>query len=246
MPRKLTQEEVEKRLKIIGLKLIGKYVNGSYPVEVECFCGNKYKTKLYHVFRGKSGSCGCRSRVASEEVTSRLREKGLVLLSEYVKTHDKVRIQCFCNNIFETTPHHIFTGNTSSCGCLLKKYRNTHGEERNNYTGCGDLSGTYLKNIKKNAKDRNMEMSVSKEYLWNLFLRQDGKCAISGEPIFLEKSYCKGNVQTASLDRIDSNKGYIEGNVQWVHKLVNRIKWHLSDREFLMWVDKIHDFNKEK
>ena len=29
---------------------------------------------------------------------------------------------------------------------------------------------------------------------------------------------------TASLDRIDSNKGYVEGNVQWVHVDVNYMK----------------------
>jgi hypothetical protein len=29
---------------------------------------------------------------------------------------------------------------------------------------------------------------------------------------------------TASLDRIDSSKGYCEDNVQWVHKDINRMK----------------------
>lgn len=29
---------------------------------------------------------------------------------------------------------------------------------------------------------------------------------------------------TASLDRIQNDKGYIEGNVQWVHKDINRMK----------------------
>lgn len=38
---------------------------------------------------------------------------------------------------------------------------------------------------------------------------------------------------TASLDRIDSSKGYIEGNVQWVHKYVNVMKWDFSMEEFL-------------
>ena len=38
---------------------------------------------------------------------------------------------------------------------------------------------------------------------------------------------------TASLDRIDSSKGYIEGNVQWVHKSVNIMKCDFSSDIFI-------------
>ena len=39
--------------------------------------------------------------------------------------------------------------------------------------------------------------------------------------------------QTASLDRIDSTKGYIEGNVQWVDKIVNAMKWNIPEKYFI-------------
>lgn len=54
-----------------------------------------------------------------------------------------------------------------------------------------------------------------------------------------------GNL-TASLDRIDSSKGYIEGNVQWVHKRINKMKLDDSDTEFIEWCRLIADFNKDK
>lgn len=38
---------------------------------------------------------------------------------------------------------------------------------------------------------------------------------------------------TASLDRIDSAKGYVEGNVQWVHKRINLMKGTLSEKDFI-------------
>jgi len=41
------------------------------------------------------------------------------------------------------------------------------------------------------------------------------------------------NANTASLDRIDSSKGYIEGNVQWVHKMVNMSKQQYTQEEFI-------------
>ena len=37
----------------------------------------------------------------------------------------------------------------------------------------------------------------------------------------------------ASLDRIDSSLGYIEGNVQWVERKVNIIKRELKQEEFI-------------
>lgn len=44
----------------------------------------------------------------------------------------------------------------------------------------------------------------------------------------------KVNPKAASLDRIDSKRGYTEGNVQWVHKSVNLAKNSLSEVEFIM------------
>ena len=38
---------------------------------------------------------------------------------------------------------------------------------------------------------------------------------------------------TASLDRIDSLKGYTEDNVQWVHKHINFMKGSLSENKFI-------------
>lgn len=43
----------------------------------------------------------------------------------------------------------------------------------------------------------------------------------------------KTEKQTASLDRIDSTKGYIESNVQWLHKDINNIKQDYSVNELL-------------
>lgn len=40
---------------------------------------------------------------------------------------------------------------------------------------------------------------------------------------------------TASLDRIDSDQGYILGNIQWVHKIVNIMKQDTVQSEFIGW-----------
>ncbi len=66
------------------------------------------------------------------------------------------------------------------------------------------------------------------EYLYSLITVA---CPLSGWPLTFP-ARGKDRTATASLDRIDSNQGYIEGNVRWVHKDVNRVKWSLTDQEF--------------
>ena len=39
--------------------------------------------------------------------------------------------------------------------------------------------------------------------------------------------------QTASLDRIDSHKGYVVGNTQWVHTMVNMCKNKYAHAKFV-------------
>lgn len=90
---------------------------------------------------------------------------------------------------------------------------------------------------KENAKrKREKEFSISKEYGEELYLKQNGKCALTGLNIgFIKRNRDKKRCyyMQASLDRIDSSKGYVEGNVQWVHKDVNMMKWALSQDRFI-------------
>lgn len=114
------------------------------------------------------------------------------------------------------------------------------------WTGYNEISGTYLKNLKKCAESRVGEKAVytiSNEYLWELFLSQERKCALSGLHIaFSKDSYNRG---TASLDRINSDIGYIEGNVQWVHKDINKMKTDF-DQEYFIDLCKLITMNKKK
>lgn len=49
---------------------------------------------------------------------------------------------------------------------------------------------------------------------------------------------------TASLDRIDSTKGYTEYNIQWVHKLINIAKSTLTNNQFISMCMDICENNK--
>lgn len=105
-----------------------------------------------------------------------------------------------------------------------------------------EISPNYWSSIGRAAIKRGFEFSITIEYAWDLFLKQEKKCAISGLPIkFSKYKYVKekqkkqyfDSDQSASLDRIDSSKGYIEGNVQWLNKHINLMKKDYSQKDFI-------------
>ncbi len=107
-----------------------------------------------------------------------------------------------------------------------------------------NISGNFFSKIIHGAEMRNIDFNLNIDYVWNLFDKQKGKCAISGVDINFKNKQQNIFENTASLDRINSSKGYIKGNVQWVHKKINIIKWNLPEKEFLNWIKKIYEFKK--
>jgi hypothetical protein len=122
------------------------------------------------------------------------------------------------------------------------------GVDNPRFTGYEDMQGTFLSSIKAGAKSRGIEFLVTKEYIWNLFVAQKRKCKYTGLPIFFSRNNIEHAMGhgTASLDRIDPSKGYIEGNVQWVHKRVNIMKGNMLEQEFLDFCEAIVKQNKDQ
>lgn len=99
-----------------------------------------------------------------------------------------------------------------------------------------------LKSIERNAKNRNISFNISIEYLWELYIAQNRKCNLSRIPIKFD-SECRLSDGTASLDRISSSNGYIEGNVQWIHKDINLMKNYFNQDFFIDICKKIAYYN---
>lgn len=108
------------------------------------------------------------------------------------------------------------------------------------WRGYGDISMTYWKNVKHGAKLRHIPFEISIEEVWELYLLQNKKCALTGRSIGFEAS--KNN--SASLDRIDSSKPYVKSNVQWVHKDVNFAKQSLSVEVFVKLCEEVTKYAK--
>lgn len=117
----------------------------------------------------------------------------------------------------------------------ITRFRN--GKDSPRWKGHGDISSTYWTQVQHGAEVRGLCMRITIEYAWQLFQTQGGRCALSGLPIrFGSRARHPSDIAinaTASLDRIDNDKGYLVGNVQWVHKAINIMKKTHSVEEFV-------------
>lgn len=106
-----------------------------------------------------------------------------------------------------------------SCGCDRTPPR----ERSPVWMGCGEVSSKYYSTIKSRCKTKGIPLEVTIEDIADLYDKQRRTCALTGWEIQAG--------ETASLDRIDSSKGYEKDNVQWVHKDINRFKSNFTLEE---------------
>ena len=129
------------------------------------------------------------------------------------------------------------------CVCGLVSFRQRTSLINNKTNSCKSCSRTqlyknafslsYFNRVKERARQINLEFDIDCDYIYDLLVLQEYKCALSGLPINFRKYWNMGTEQSASLDRIDNSKGYIKGNVQWLHKTINMMKHVNSQEEFI-------------
>lgn len=92
---------------------------------------------------------------------------------------------------------------------------------------------------KSKAKRRGIEFELTKCDIEQLFINSKGRCALSGLP--LDTTY--HSKLKASVDRIDSTKGYSVDNIQLVATCVNVAKNSLTQEQFIAMCKAVVAFN---
>lgn len=154
--------------------------------------------------------------------------------------HDHLYLcKCDCGAEKSVKRTNLVRGLTTSCGCK-------HGSDstlNTRWKGEGQISGSTWALIKKGARDRNIQITITLKEVWQQFENQEGKCALTGEPLILPKN-CRDYSGNASLDRIDSSLPYQIGNIQWVTKDVNLMKRNFTTDRFLATCIKVANHNQ--
>lgn len=138
------------------------------------------------------------------------------------------KCQCICGGICNCVGSDLRLGKTKTCGCRkgIKSKRN--------WQGFGEIPKSKWRVIGQNAIQRKLEFTITIEFINELYKTQQRKCALSGMHI---------DMKNASLDRVNSYKGYTPDNIQWVHKKINKLKGQYDDGEFIDLCRKVANYN---
>jgi hypothetical protein len=155
------------------------------------------------------------------------------------KTSNHYYVKCICShcNLKKIIRTDCFVRKSIKCkNCLYN--------ERKQGIIIGKVPKWYFNSVKNLASQRDIEFSISIEDMHLLWEKQNKKCALTGIDLTFGLEYeTLGNgyqrltnshrLTTASLDRIDSEKGYTIDNIQWVEKNINIFKNALSNDDFI-------------
>lgn len=216
------------------LDYVGYNKNKVNVWRIQCRCGFIKTTHLNAVRSGDSKRCKtCASGLKGLKVMkdrSGQRYGAIVIESLDRIDHDPVtghrrfywRCRCDCG---ELTTREAKTAMVGSPGCTCYLHRGDYDSGRNRMWN----------QILDRAADRDIPVLASREYVFQLLVEQGFRCALTGLPIGVAataKEHVRGGT-TASLDRRDSGRPYEPGNLQWVHKVVNKMKLNHSQDYFI-------------
>lgn len=152
------------------------------------------------------------------------------------------KCRCSCGEVTTVSSNALRTNDIVSCGCYHREIELSKKKNR----GFGEVPDRYWGEVKNGAKRRKLSVDITAEDAHIVFLKQDRKCALSGEPIFFGKHNGKRLAGgTASLDRIDSSRGYCVDNIQWLHVDINRMKLAYANEYFVQTCIKIANHSQK-
>ena len=151
--------------------------------------------------------------------------------------------KCYvCLELKPATEYHSLTTSTDGLQGRCKSCSFIAQQKSKEKTGVYGFLKDRLRNAKANAQRKSIkrpsiEFNIDFNYIKELYETQKGLCAVSG----IEMTYISYNTHDCriknsnniSIDRIDSSKGYIPGNVNLVCCIINMMKWDMEMDVFL-------------
>jgi len=194
---------------------------------VKCDCGYEFGI-LAHSLTCSKPTKSCRVCAGVKDLSG-MRCGNLLVIERDSSNRSgaKWKCKCDCGNFVKVLSSHLQKGETKRCwDCKV-----------NNHKLNGRMSSRVYYRMHEGAKRRSMDVGkdVDRKYLELIYKKQNGKCALTGIDIIFANTVDDDmhGKTTASLDRIKSDVGYIKGNVQWVHKTINKMKMDLDQDLFI-------------
>src|SRR3990167_933333 len=189
MGKKFTLDNIYNKLNFYNLTLLSDYKNVRTRITLKCHCGKIFTALPEDVLYRNRISCGCKRKIAglyTKEDLSNTTVNNLSILERViVNNRTKWKCVCKCGNFYIASHSRLKSGLAKSCGCL----KSARGHLNSAWTGYQEISGEFWTRINKQAKERNLEFSVTIEQAWNQFLKQNRKCALSRLELLFGHNY---------------------------------------------------------
>jgi hypothetical protein len=192
-------------------------------------CHSTYRREHYLKNKEKVISQVNEYRLNNPEIYSSKSRKMNVFSKKAGRT---IEVKCSnCNNIVYQSKNDLLLEKKTYCSKECKSIDNK------------SLYYLYLKQVEKRAIKSNKEFNLSEDFIKDLLEnKQDNKCNITNINIKLNQKNTSSTLhESASLDRIKSDKGYTEDNVQWVCLGINYMKLDYSDDDLHLLLKLIKD-----
>lgn len=199
-----------------------------------CSCGQLKTTTSNRLRRGQTASCGCLAQ-ETRGICLRLNLIGrkfnkleVISLSHLNKTRTYWNCRCDCGKLAIVIGSNLMKGNSTSCGCI----KNKHDEENRVFS-------IVYSRYKCDAKKLGRAFEISYDD-FKILLKSN--CYYCGTEPSNHSAKNNNTIKYASVDRIDSNKGYINNNVRSSCKMCNIMKLNHTEDVFKMQISKIFNY----
>lgn len=104
----------------------------------------------------------------------------------------------------------------------------------------------------RSSKSNDMKFDITLDYLINLWESQHGICYYTGLPMIMAggRGTHKAQSNSASIDKLIPQLGYIQGNIVWCCHRINTIKSNCTEQEFYaicqLIIDRSTTFSRHK
>ena len=169
--------------------------------------------------------------VFSGERFGRLVVVGFSHNDKRARRHYSVKCDCGTEKTVQGTL--LRSGNTSSCGCLIKDSANARRLSETH----SDVTAVML-GYKRHAHDRGYEWALSRAEVESIIFKN---CAYCGIPPSNQKT-TKNSIKPlrySGIDRVDNRTGYVAGNVVPCCSACNTAKRTMTVDEFFEWADRV-------
>lgn len=177
-----------------------------------------------------------------QTVSTRLRKLGLpskrAKLQPMVEKDD--HLLCERCAIYKAKDSFIYTkgGRLRFRFCRSCKYKSS---TKSIYKSYVSYIRSRIRHIRYQAKNNGTPFDIDVKYCVNLWDKQNGKCFYTDEPLEIENTNkTRHNHNSASLDKIVPQLGYVEGNVVWCIQRINVMKNDATLDEMKEWMPAWH------